>query len=578
MITWWCAEIVSLNYRGSPEDIIAADIGVKVEKIGRSMVVSDNILISSVIKLPHILEILEPMKKAKRRINECNANLEENTFRIAFNQLAREVQSKIDRFTTTNNKILETFVYRKQTEARVGEEDRVKRQILPFLIGAGTALAMEGLTEYQIYKINRHISENKDAIGEIKNKLLYLQNEVTTLDNKVVGFATEITTKMEEYLKIQQCMILFSNLRNDILFRYKETVEITDNVLWTALTGNNNLLLTPKMIGLETLVKIIKNNSALNQTIFFEHPSLLYSLANIHLIELSSTLDVAHFILDIPIANKGKALEIFRAAQVGMGVIKQENLCVYYDLPTILYMDNGILFEFSTQDCKRHNDLQVCPIENFSNQTACVQKGNITCKFKRQICRNYYQYDMSQIGIMIRNSKLRDTYVIKRDGFTELVEMSEAGTIYLPWNSIKGVQIGNTLIESPNSEHIPLYPSSLSFNFSSMDFYLDETNVTDTLSGICKKYNKSLESILPPIVDYWDNASKDRSSTVMWAIISCIILTLLIGFVWGYKKFSLLEYQMKERNFKHWALEGRETARDSRCDLGETSSIRRSSI
>ena len=85
----------------------------------------------------------------------------------------------------------------------------------------------------------------------------------------------------------------------------------------------------------------MRNNSALNKAILFEHPSLLYSLANIHLIELSSTLDVAHFILDIPIANKGKALEIFRAAQVGMVVMKQDNLCVYYDLPTSLYMDNS---------------------------------------------------------------------------------------------------------------------------------------------------------------------------------------------------------------------------------------------
>ena len=114
----------------------------------------------------------------------------------------------------------------------------------------------------------------------------------------------------------------------------------------------------PKTMFYKALVKIIRNNSALINTILFEHPSLLYSLANIHLIELSSTLIVAHFTLDIPIVNKGKALEIFRAAQVGMVVMKQDNLSLYYDLHTSLYKDNGVLFEFSTQDCKKHNDLQ----------------------------------------------------------------------------------------------------------------------------------------------------------------------------------------------------------------------------
>ena len=127
--------------------------------------------------------------------------------------------------------------------------------------------------------------------------------------------------------------------------RFRQAEEITDNVLWTALTGNNNLLLTLKMVNIETLSKVVADNPTLNQTVFREHPSLLYSLANVHLLELNSELNLAHFILDIPLIRGADSQIIFRAAQVGMVVNREESLCTYFNLHNFCILKDGILFD-----------------------------------------------------------------------------------------------------------------------------------------------------------------------------------------------------------------------------------------
>ena len=63
------------------------------------------------------------------------------------------------------------------------------------------------------------------------------------------------------------------------------------------------------------------------------------------------------------------------------------------------------------------------------------------------------------------------------------------------------------MIKSQNLETIPLQPSFISFNsYPDLDYNVDLTNITETLSGICKKYNTSLEEVIPPLIDHLQNS------------------------------------------------------------------------
>ena len=130
-----------------------------------------------------------------------------------------------------------------------------------------------------------------------------------------------------------------------LTYQVTETMKVTDDILWTALSGVNKLLLTPRMIGIQLLERIVSSNAILRDTVFADHPNVIYSLVNIHLLELKGGLDLAHFILDLPLIKGSNNVGIFRSAQVGISVGLERY--IYYDLPTYSYKAGEVFYEFS---------------------------------------------------------------------------------------------------------------------------------------------------------------------------------------------------------------------------------------
>ena len=526
------------KYRGSAEDLVVENLGIKVERVGDAAETKERILISLVIRLPEVRKILSPKGNIGDKLMECRNLVNVFTFHEharETNENNRRVKSmiktlfasltgRINTFLESRTKILEAYKVVNSTKL---EKHKQKRGIFPLVLGAGISLAIGGITEYQIYRMNKHVAENTKTIEKMKLQVTHMDKEIEILDNKVIGFVNDITRNLEAHFERFECIhfleALTQRLTNDML----DSMKVIDNILWTALSGANNLLLTPRMIGVDTLENIVSRNTILNGTIFYDHPNLLYSLATVHLLELVGELELAHLILDIPLVRRGEHVNIFRSAQVGLSV--NEVLCIYYDLPQYMYLKEGILYDFSLKDCKKHNNLHICSPDNFSNVTSCVQRQGISCGLRRSKCRNYYQYDMSQVGIIIRNNKRGDTFVISHRGLARILEMSSVGTAYISWDKVYAVQIGNSTIRAPNLETIPVYPNSLMFQFPKLEYFLDTANVTDTLSGICRKYNASLEDLLPPLVDHWVTASKYGAGGVGVVTIGLGILTLLLG-------------------------------------------------
>ena len=139
---------------------------------------------------------------------------------------------------------------------------------------------------------------------------------------------------------------------------------------------------------------------------------------------------------------------------------------------------------------------------------------------------------MSQIGILIRNNKENNTFVINKEGWTTAVNLGKHSTAYLYWRTLKAIKMGNTLIDSPKMTHKPLTISNLSFEMN--EYYFDSENVTKTLGTICKKYNSTLDDILPPIVDHWVTrikADTDSNLTIVRYASIAIMIAVIICWI-----------------------------------------------
>ena len=145
-----------------------------------------------------------------------------------------------------------------------------------------------------------------------------------------------------------------------------ERRDIIENTLWSALSGKNNLLLTPRMMDLKMVKSLVSEHAVLNNTIFKKHPANMYSLAKLSLVKIFDNLNFAHFVLNIPIISENKIMDLYQSAQVGIHICN--NTCVYFELPNYLYKLNDKFYPISLENCEEHNNLYVCSKETFSNK------------------------------------------------------------------------------------------------------------------------------------------------------------------------------------------------------------------
>ena len=64
------------SYKGSVEDIVIDNLGVKVEKVGETAVTKDTTFISLVIRLPHLRKVLTPEGNIGGKLDECSSKRE----------------------------------------------------------------------------------------------------------------------------------------------------------------------------------------------------------------------------------------------------------------------------------------------------------------------------------------------------------------------------------------------------------------------------------------------------------------------------------------------------------------------
>ena len=291
------------------------------------------------------------------------------------------------------------------------------------------------------------------------------------------------------------------------------------------MKGENSLLLTPRMIKLDMIHRIIEQNEVLKDTVFQQEPSFIYSLAKLLLIELDRHLCYAHFILMVPMINKNSEIDLFKSTQVGSYL--GNGFCVYNKYPKYMYKVNNAFQPLILDNCRRHNKIYVCPAENFSNETACIQEHVNRCEQVELKCNKHYRFAMSEIGILLRNNRDNDTFAINSEGWMNSVKMSTFRTAYMYWKDIQYIQVGNKRIASPDMKHIPLKMSNLTLDVPSFINYIDHDIVTSTFRDICDKFNSTLDDIITPVIlDWHEESHRPVKLRVVTMVTAVLVITI----------------------------------------------------
>lgn len=544
------------------EDIVATNVGIKIEKIGKISFINDYVITSILIRLPNLSFPIQTgfNEKSGEYFSICTTlysiNREQRVHTydtiIKINTLARE---KINYFLNSRKTTLKSYLISNWDARGETPKQREKRQALILgLLGGGAMMALGGITEYQIHQIKQHTNENAQKIDFLKSKMMQQEYAIKNLGETVYGFVKNVTNTVTFLYSELACASFIINYREMLHNYIQESMKIIDDILWTALSGSNNLFLTPRMLDIEMLKGIIFNHSLLKNTIYNNIPSMMYSLAKLSLIGIDENLELAHFTLQIPILEDIDIMALYKSSQVGMNSIN--NTCSYYNIPDYLYKWQEEFRPLKLEKCLKNNNFFVCPKETFANRTSCIQNNVISCPLNREQCNQDSEYQMSMVGILIRNNVESDTFKIDKIGLATEVVMAKTRTAYVDWENISYVQIGKNIINSPNMNVGNLKAKTFSFGLPELDYFLDSENLTKTFDNICRKYNETLDDIFPPLVDHWKIQSQSHFGT-LWNIVwhvtnSTLSILILISLLFIYlKTFNRNKNQHLERHLAY---------------------------
>ena len=543
----------ALRSTGSKDDVVYEEIGVKIEKIGKSISSDNEIMISIIVEFPNItrlgdVQALLSLSSMREKIDTCTDSSVH--YKSVWDHNNAFFKKMADNFLNSRKALLKPFItpLNKTSEESTG---RNKRGLLSFLGSLGLTLFMGGITEGQIYRLNKHIDSNRKEIDLLRHGILKQQAEIENLSEHVIGFMREFAMKIREVIETKEsCSFFINQLHTRRRIQFVEWTKEVDDTLWTAIKGENSLLLTPRMLSLDKLETIVRRSRAFHGTIFENDPTYLYSLAKISLLEIEENLIFAHLVLIAPSVTEEGTVDIFKVEQVGAHIGGE--MCIFHDLPQFVYKKQAQseFYPITLDRCNKHNNLYVCPYEDFSNETACIQEKYNNCQLNRIKCPHTYQFVMSQIGILLRNNLEGQTFSSNSNGLFSSVKLSDYGTAYLYWKDLSTIQISNKKISSPKMEHIDLKMSNLSLDTDSLIHYLDSSNVTNVFKSICDKYNKSLSEIIDPAFDNWLNSDQAQWSNDWINVFILIVLSIALPgilFWLGYLHFSIHKVQDPER-------------------------------
>ena len=525
---------------------VSANEGLAVSHVGSVLLSNQEEIVSIVIKLP-VFKILEDLNFYDCRNSRSLWINGKNHYRFhqdstTFNDKASVNNDMIyakNKYLKANRMILEGYIPSLNTH-------RQKRGILSFVGSALLSGVLTGITEVQIQQIKNHVTCYEAEIRQLHNEIQHVESGMLKIQENVIGLVKRLELLVDSVLQELRCDQELINYKFKLEFLFAEYKQAIDNILWTALSGRNDKLLTKRMIDPITLTKIVNGSNIFDGTPYRSDPMLLYAVAKLSLTEIDYDFNLAHFVMIIPVVLDKNTYPLFNNVQVHKYLGKLD-YCADYTIAQYTYYDRelNIFKPVLLSNCHRNNNKYICPRRNFPDQISCFQERNFTCIAKKIKCSGTFEFKMLGTGILVRNNKYRDSYCTDLNLLTSILELNRYNIAFVYWENVTSVQIDNTRIVSPA---IPIANTQLvnyNTNLSLRDFKLDIDNISLTFTELCNAYNRSLEELMTPVLQEFNEGGTWKIFG-KWVI--PIIVTVIIVSSTAFLFFSCYRYKYVLKN------------------------------
>ena len=388
-----------------------------------------------------------------------------------------------------------------------------------------------GLSQIQLAQINHHILENENEISDIRDKIENLREKTAILGQNTIALVNDVRGELVSVTKSLDCNIYWLETINQLQLAMIASHNAFDNTRWTAISGNNNMLLTPKSLDPLALKQIVENMTLFQDLIYQKDHNLLYSTATLNLVEISHNLTTAHFVMTFPtILKNSKMLTLYKTHQVGIFIPPTQ--CTYRTLPDHIAHDGDSFSSFRINSCVRHGKIYLCNPEAVDENKSCIQLNNLTCDYKFSRCTDNIsekRYITSLAGLLIRNNIKESTFVRYKNKSIVPVDLSKHHTAFVNWTNVSEVHIHNVRIASPDLIGKPISIINYMIGMDKIPYnYFNEESISGTFNAISNKFNKSIDQLLIPVFNDWHSNNTIHTLRIYGHVLCATIIVITI--------------------------------------------------
>ena len=383
----------------------------------------------------------------------CKVTKPETLGTILAENLQNDLVSFWDQAKTQFNEIVEVDGY--------SANHKDKRQVAAVLgIGALlTGIVTTGFNFFQNKQLRAKVDSMREDFKDFVKESHDVEHSLVDANKEIIKVIQNLDAKIEREYNRETCTgesLTLSLLQSQEVERFKNRVR---EIVKPIGEGKRTSPFTPNLLNISIIEDLVSKHPKLNDSIYREHPSLVYTTSTVTLAQ-ASRVDkespvAIHLVLNVPIIRSKNVYHFYQVEQTG---ISEDGNCWKLDVPKNIYIkptsDGKQIFSLDDIPCDKSDDslFRLCSVEDYIAgrqekksflEVACLN-GNLTdCHLTKYPCKESSVYTTH--GLLTRSdNELRGVNRIPQQGRTITVWKPESNprkTKYWSWSKFESVDM-----------------------------------------------------------------------------------------------------------------------------------------
>ena len=336
-----------------------------------------------------------------------------------------------------------------------------KRQVAAVLgIGALlTGIVTTGFNFFQNKQLRAKVDAMREDFKDFVQETHDVEHSLIDTNKEIIKIVQNLDAKLEQEYNRVSCVeesLTLSLLQSQEAERFKNRVR---EIVKPIGEGKRTTPFTPNLLNISIIEDLVSKHPLLNDSIYREHPSLVYTTSTVTLAQASKAKDNSpvsvHLVLNVPIIRSKNVYHFYQVEQTG---ISQNEKCWKLDIPKNVYVkptsDGRQIFSLDDIPCDKSDDnlFRLCSVEDYIEgrqekksflEVSCLN-GNLTnCQLTKYPCKETSVYTTH--GLLTRSdNELRGVNRIPQEGRTITVwkpDDSPRRTKYWSWSKFESVDM-----------------------------------------------------------------------------------------------------------------------------------------